>query len=168
MPVPQWFAVQVTPQHEQKVALQLGVKEQEYFLPMIQSRRHWSDRLKILDRPLFPGYVFCRTSRPFFGCVLGTLGVIRIVSFGGRPYPVSDDEISALRSVIKFGRDLRTVPYISIGDKVQIASGPLAGIAGLITRINNQTRVVISVSLIMKSVSIEAAISEVVPLEIAS
>ena len=78
-----WFAVRVLPQNEQSVGAQLERKGLEQFVPTIKSVRHWSDRVKILTMPLFAGYLFCRTKRSSFGCVLNTQGVFHIVSFGG-------------------------------------------------------------------------------------
>jgi transcription antitermination factor NusG len=156
-----WFAVQVMPQHEYKVATQLRYKGQEEFLPSVASRRRWSDRSKIVDRPLFPGYVFCRLNRSSFGTVLSTPGVYRIVSFGGQPYPVSDDEMESLHQILDSGRDVKPVPYLTLGQKVQIVSGPLQGLTGVITRFKTQNRLVVSMDMLMRSIAIEVALSEI-------
>ena len=84
----------------------------------------------------------------------------RIISFGGRPYPVPETEIHSLQQVPLSGREFRTVPYLSGGDRVKVARGPLAGIAGVVKRFKNQDRLVISVDNIMKSVSLDVALSE--------
>lgn len=163
-----WFVVQVMPQHEQSVALQLDLKGQEYFLPTIKSTRQWSDRKKLLTVPLFPGYVFCKTKRSWFGAVLNTQGVFRIVSFGGKAHPIPDDEMISLRRVIDSGRYLCPVPYVSLGKHVQVVRGPLSGMTGIVTRIKKQNRLVISVDLIMKSVSVDIAASELSLADLAS
>lgn len=155
-----WFAVQVIPQHEQKVSVQLRQKGQEVFLPMLPVRRQWSDRTKLSEQPLFPGYVFCRIERSSFGLILGTQGVYRIISFGGKAYPLSDDEILCLRQVVNSGRSISTIPYFSVGQKVQVIGGPLSGITGIVARLKGQDRLVISVDLLMRSIAVDIGMPE--------
>lgn len=159
-----WFAVQVAPQHEQKVSALLQYKGQEQFLPTSKSQRHWSDRTKLLQRPLFPGYLFCRATRSSFAAILNTPGVYRLVCFGGRPYPIPDFEIDALRQLAASGRDISDVSYLSIGQKVQVSAGPLAGLNGIITRLKNRDRLIVSIEIIMRSVSVEITSSDIVAL----
>lgn len=160
-----WFAVQVVPRHEFKVSFQLRLKGEEEFLPTVATQHQWSDRKKIIDHPLFPGYVFCRVTRSSFGTVLRTPGVYRFVGFGGKPHPISDAEICSLRHVVVSGRDLASVPYMSLGQKVRVEHGPLCGVTGIVTRFNNRNRLIISVDLLMKSIAVDVAISEVTALE---
>lgn len=155
-----WFVVQVVPRHEQKVVDRLAYKGQENFLPTSTIRRRWSDRTKRVTEPLFPGYVFCRTNRSSIGSVLRTPGVRRIVCFGGHPHPVPDGEIEAIRQVAQCGRELTPAPYVAVGQKVEIVSGPLAGVSGLVSLLKNRARLIVSVDMIMKSVSVDVAISE--------
>lgn len=156
---PKWFAVQVALRHERKVALMLECKGCVHFLPTYKSKRRWADRAKLIEQPLFPGYVFCQITRPLARHVLGTSGVRRIVTFGGRPYPLSDEEILVLRQVVSSGEDVRPSQYLAIGERVEITSGPFAGISGFLTHFKNQQRLVISIDLIQKSVSIEVDFS---------
>lgn len=155
-----WFAIQVMPQHECKVSTLLRFKGQEQFLPMVSTRRRWSDRVKVVDSPLFPGYVFCRTKRSCFGTVLSTPGVHRIVSFCGQPQPIADHEIDFLHQVLKSGRDVTPVPYLSLGQKVKVINGPLFGLSGIVNRLKNRDRLIISVDMLMRSVAVEVGIAE--------
>lgn len=159
-----WFAVQVTPRHEKKVALLLEYKSYRHFLPTSQVRRRWSDRIKILDEPLFPGYVFCQSRAPLLSGLRGTPGIIRIVNFGGKPCPVPDCDIEDLLRVIQSGRDVAGCPYLAAGQTVQVVSGPLIGVSGTITQIKKRNRLVLSLDVIMKSISVEIGESEVAPL----
>jgi transcription antitermination factor NusG len=147
------------------VALQLRIKQQEHFVPLSVKSHQWSDRIKMMQEPLFPGYVFCRTRRSSFGIVLNTLGVIRIVSFGGRPFPLSDEEVSTLQRVVSSGRETAPAPYLAVGQRVQVTTGLLAGVTGIIIRVKGRNRLVISIDLIMKSISVEIAASELATLE---
>ena len=124
-------------------------------------RRNWSDRIKTLKQPLFPGYLFCRSPYATLGSVLRTPGIIRIISFGRKPYPVSDDKIESLRAsgAIREGQVLHPMP--GIGQKVEIKTGPLTGVVGIIMKFKNRDRLVLSVDAIMKSVAIDIEACEV-------
>jgi transcription antitermination factor NusG len=156
-----WFVVQVAPQHEHKVATVLSYKGQEHFLPTVTLERRWSDRIKHIQVPLFPGYVFCKTRRSDVGAVLHTPGVRRVICFGGRPQSVPNDEIEALQRVSLCGRAITPTPYPIVGQKVRIASGPLMGVSGLVVRMKNQHRLIVSVELIMRSVFVEVGFCEI-------
>jgi transcription antitermination factor NusG len=156
-----WFAMQVVPQHEKKVAVLLEHKGYRQFLPTYKASRKWSDRVKLIDLPLFPGYVFCRTQRSLIGRALGTPSIYRVVSFGGRPYPVPEEEITALQQVVHSQRDVCSVPYLAVGRRVEVKTGPLTGVRGFIAQIKNRIRLIISVDLISRSVSVDVHASEV-------
>ena len=156
-----WFAVQVVPHHERPVDALLGCKGYERFLPTHIVRRNWSDRVKTLQQPLFPGYIFCRCRQAAVTSILRTSGVIRIVSFGGRPCSVADAEIEGLRQVIRSNKQTYPVPFLAVGRKVQMKAGPLMGIVGIITQFKNRNRLVLCVESIMRGVAIEVDASEV-------
>jgi|SRR5947209_251809 len=150
-----WFAIQVAPRHEKKVATMLGYKGYEQFVPTYESRRKWSDRSKVIELPLFPSYVFCKIHhKAANGLILTTPGVLRVVGFGGKPYPIADDEIDAIRK-LTLCADVSPVTYLKVGQKVRITSGPLSGVTGILAQIKNRNRVVISVDLIMKSIAVD-------------
>lgn len=157
-----WFALQVVPKHEKSVNKILEYKGYDHFLPTYHVRRKWSDRIRVVEEPLFPGYVFCRAQRNLMEIVRSSPGIIRIVGFGGRPHPVPDKEIEALQQIVCGKREYSAVSYLSVGQKVQVISGPLTGITGIITQFKNRDRLVISLDVIMKSVSVEIDQSEVV------
>lgn len=160
----QWFTLQVVPRHERNVDAILGHKGCEHFFPTHQVRRKWSDRTKLVQLPLFPGYVFCRSCYSLMDVARSTPGVIRVVSFGGKPHPVSSEEINALQLVVQVQRDVCSVPYLNAGRKVRVITGPLSGVTGIIVRIRRRERLIVSVDLIMKSASVEIDASEVVPI----
>jgi transcription termination/antitermination protein NusG len=159
-----WFALHVAPRHEKRVASVLSYKGYQQFFPTYQSRRKWSDRVKTLELPLFPGYVFCRIMHGIAaGLLLTTPGVIRVVGFGGKPYPVPDHEIDAIQK-IALCPDIIPVPYLKVGQKVRICNGPLSGIAGMLTHIKNRRRLVVSVELIMRSIAVDVDAYDVRPI----
>jgi transcription antitermination factor NusG len=150
-----WFAVQVVPNHEMAVDTSLGYKGYDRFLPTCMVKRKWSDRIKTREQPLFPGYIFCRFRQAAITPILCTFGVIRIVGFGGRPCPVPDSEIADLRQLVQSKRQSYAVPFLAVGRKVQMKTGPLAGIAGIIIKFKNRDRLVLSVESIMRGVAVE-------------
>lgn len=158
----QWFAVQVAPQHERKVATILAHKNYQEFFPIRTVTHKWSDRIKVLEEPLFPGYVFCRTMQTALRPVLATSGVVRIVGFGGKPYPISEEEIAAIQGILSAGLEPLAVTRPKIGQRIQICEGPLKGLIGILTRINNQNHLVVSIDAIMKSIAIIVDIRMVV------
>lgn len=162
--VESWLAVQVAPHHEKKVATILEYKGFQQFFPTHQSKRQWSDRIKILSLPLFPGYVFCRSRRSGVPAILATPGVNRIVGFGGKPCPVADEDIATLQTTVSHGVDPRPFPYLNFGQRVRIIQqGSLFGIVGILTKAKNSTRLVVSVDMIAESISIEIDHRDVVP-----
>lgn len=159
-----WFAVQVTPRHETKVATILQHKNYGHFLPMCSTRRNWSDRVKISEQPLFPGYVFVRSCLSAVGKIRGTPGIIRIVSFGAKPCPIPDDQIETLQQVIESKRKINCCSYLTMGRQVQIIGGPLSGVTGIVIQLRNRRHLVVSVDLITKSVMVEIDGFQVAPL----
>ncbi len=156
-----WFALQVVPRHEKSVDKMLEYKGYTHFLPTHQVRRRWSDRVSVVEEPLFPGYVFCRSQSNLMEIIRGSFGIIRIVAFGGRPHPVPDKEIEALQQIVRGKREYSAFPYLNVGQKVRVISGPLTGVSGTIMQFKNRDRLVISLEVIMKSVSVEIDQSEV-------
>lgn len=157
-----WFALQVVPRHEKSVDKILEYRGYNHFLPTYRVRRRWSDRVSVVEEPLFPGYVFCRSQSNLMEIIRGSPGIIRIVAFGGRPHPVPDKEIEALQQIVRGKREYSAFPYLNVGQKVQVISGPLTGVSGIITQFKNRDRLVISLEVIMQSVSVEIYRSEVV------
>ena len=156
-----WFALQVVPRHEKSVDNILEYRGIDHFLPTYRVRRRWSDRVTLVEQPLFPGYVFCKSQSNLMEVIRGYFGIIGLVAFGGRPHPIPDKEIEALQQIVQGKREYRAFPYLSVGQKVQVISGPLTGISGIIMQFKNRDRLVISLDFIMKSVSVEIDQSEV-------
>ncbi len=88
-------------------------------------------------------------------------GIICIVAFGGKPHPVPDNEIEALQQIVRGKREYSSFPYVNVGQKVRVISGPLTGISGTVMQFKNRDRLIISLDVIMKSVSVEIDQSEV-------
>lgn len=107
------------------------------------------------QKPLFPGYVFCRLNPAANGLIITTPGVISIVGFGGKPMPVETQEIEALKKVVASGLQSESWKLLTIGEMVRVEEGPLAGVAGILISVRGQRRLVVSVTLMRRSVAVE-------------
>lgn len=158
-----WYALHVRPRAERVVSQFLEEKGYEPFLPVYASHRRWSDRVKVVHQPLFPTYLFCRVTGDSIGRIVGTPGVIRLVGAAGTPIQIDDAEIDALKLVVASSLTVEPWPFLSVGQKVTITTGPLAGIEGLLVRFASRERLVVSVSLLQRSVAIVVESSWVEP-----
>ena len=160
-----WYALQVRPRFEKVIASTLLNKGYEGFLPLYRHRSRWSDRMKEVQLPLFSGYLFCRLDLNRRLPVLITPGVMHIVGIGKIPHPVDEFEIAALQSIVVSGLQAEPRSYLSIGERVRIELGPLAGTEGILTSLKGSSRLVVSVNLLQRSVSVEIDESWVVPVD---
>lgn len=150
-----WFTLQTRPRNEKQVEHLLTRKGYECCLPLYRQKRRWSDRVKEVELPLFPMYVFCRFNTSAIGKAISTPGVTCIVGFGGQPAEVEVKEIEALQ-LLNQSRLLREPwVYIPTGTLVQVETGPLAGAQGIICSGEDKRRLVISVTLLQRSVAIQ-------------
>jgi len=150
-----WFAVQVRTQREEGVADHMEGKGYEWFLPTYKRRKLWSDRIREVQVPLFPGYLFCRFNPQDRLPILKTPGVIKIVGYNRVPIPVDEQEIAAIQKLVASGIPNQPWPYLAVGDRVRIESGPLHGLEGILTSFKGNHRLVLSVTLLQRSVAVE-------------
>ena len=150
-----WFALRVRSNFEHVTAASLSGKGYDPFLPTYHVRRRWSDRTKQADCPLFPGYVFCRFNISDRLPVLICPGVVNVVSFGGQPAVIDDSEIVAVQRLLASNVDLRPCAYLRVGRSVLIEDGPLRGLEGIVIEQKNSFRLVVSVTMLQRSVSAE-------------
>lgn len=160
---PFWYAAYTSANHEKRVAEQLAGRSVEHFLPIYQVVRRWKDRRVKLQLPLFPGYIFVRLALHDRLRVLQTPGVVRLVGFGETPSALPQDEIDALRTSLAAGIRAEPHPYLRVGRRVRVKSGPLTGMEGVLKRIKNQDRLVISLDMILRSVAVEVSALEMEP-----
>ncbi|MEZ5356577.1 MAG: UpxY family transcription antiterminator [Bryobacteraceae bacterium] len=160
-----WFALRVRSRHEKVAGTLLESRGYEPFVPLYKSRRKWSDRVKAVDMPLFPGYVFCRFNPATRAGVLNTPGVVDIVAFGPEYAVVDDNEIAALRRVCDNALECEPCDRVLAGETVRIDDGPLAGLEGKVVEVKRSLRLVLSVTLLQRSVLVEIDRAWVTPIE---
>lgn len=151
----EWYALQTRPRYERFAATALAEIGYERFLPLMTVRHRWSDRVANLEVPVFPGYVFCRFDANVRLPVLLAPGVCRIVGLGKTPVPVDPAEIAAIRSVVESGLRATPWPYLDAGTRVRIVGGPLRGVEGILLKVASTERLVVGVSLLRRSLSVE-------------
>jgi len=150
-----WYAVAVRSNFERIVAESLRQKDYEIFLPAYRSERRWSDRAKVVECALFPGYLFCRMELRQRVPLLNTPGVVSIVGVGKCAAPVQDGEIAAIKAIIESGLPVAPWPFLKAGQIVYINQGPLAGVEGIVIATKNRSRLVVSVEMLRRSVTVE-------------
>jgi transcription antitermination factor NusG len=162
---PKWFAVYTISRHEKRVAQHLTQREIEYYLPLYRSQRKWSDGSRVtLELPLFPGYLFVRIKKTERVRVLDVPGALAVVGGTGRePVALPDDAIDALRTGLHLRR-AEPHPLLTVGQRARIRSGALAGMEGVVVRMKNSLRVVLTLEHIQRSIAVEVGSDDLEPM----
>lgn len=159
-----WYAVHVKSRHEFRVYEKLTGTGINTFLPSLKRLSKWKDRNKLIEFPLFPGYLFVQTDNSHDAriAILKTQSVVRILgTITGEPEPVPEEQIQSLMKIIDAGVPLDPYPYLQEGQRIRITRGPLAGIEGLLVEKAGQHKLVLSVDILSQSTSVTIQASEV-------
>jgi transcription antitermination factor NusG len=152
---PQWFALAVKPRFEKAVAQGLELKGYETLLPLYKKHHKYGARSKVAELPLFPGYVCCRFDVLTRLPILTMPGVIRVLGVGNKPIALADVEVNSLQMAITARLSVQPFPFIDAGQRVRINAGALAGLEGIIIGCKQRLRLVLSVTLLRRSVLLE-------------
>ena len=136
-----WYAVRVRSRFENVVASHLRARNRECFLPSFKTRRRWSDRIMEIELPL-----------------------VNIVGVGRAPLPVNDIEMAALQTTVRSRLEVKPWPFLTVGNRVKIFLGPLAGVDGILLEFRGVGRLVLSLTLLQRSVAVEVDESWIKPL----
>ena len=160
-----WYAVYVKSRCEFVSSKGLEDRGIVAYLPTIKRTSKWRDRNKLIEWPLFPGYLFVHiTSHPrIMQDVLRTNGIVCILGCqDNKPIAVPDKEINDLRLLTKYGTDLEVNLNIKEGTRVRTASGPLQGAEGVIDKsLTNHCMFIVNISILSRSVAIKIPVSDV-------
>jgi transcription antitermination factor NusG len=159
-----WFALQVKVRWEGSTAAFLSGKGYETFVPSFRTKRRWGGGIQEVSTTLFPGYVFCHFDAQKRLPILVTPGVVSVVGRGRVPVPLEDAEILAVRAAVSSGFRLEPWPYLEIGQRVRIEDEALRGLEGILIDFRGGHRIIVSVSLLRRSVAMEIDRSRVVPI----
>jgi transcription antitermination factor NusG len=160
---PKWYVLFVRSNQEKRVAHRLSSRSVEHFLPCYQALRQWQDRRVRLEIPLFPGYVFVRLPLLERLKVLTLPNVVSLVGPKHSPSPVSEDEIAWIKQGVEHGK-AEPHPFLEAGERVVISGGILAGMEGVLLRMKNSTRVVVSIDSISRAFAVEIDVAYIEPL----
>jgi transcription antitermination factor NusG len=162
-----WYAVFTMARHEKKIAWHLGERQIESFLPLYKTKHRWKNRCTVtVELPLFPNYLFVRIDRDERLRVLSVPSVVSIVSVGREPLPVPDQYIVGLRDGLLAHR-IEPHPGLGAGDRVRITTGAMADMIGVLERLKNACRVVLSLEMIGRSVAVEVDLADIEPADAA-
>lgn len=150
----QWYALFVRSRHEKTVENSLKSKRYNVFSPSYRTKRKRVDRIAEIEVALFPGYVFCQFDPSKRLPILMTPGVVGVVGRGNRPEPVDDTEIDSIRTVALAGRSVQPWPFLRLGQRIRMQSGPLTGIEGIFLRVQDENHLIVSVTLLQRAVSV--------------
>lgn len=150
-----WYALQIRPRFEKLAAKSLKEKGYEEYVPTYSSRRRWSDRMKTVELPLFPGYAFCKFEVQKRLPILLTPGVLSIVGIGKTPTAIAETEISSIQKIVASRLPCGPWPFVQAGERVSVERGPLAGLEGTVIDVKSNLRLVLSLPLLQRSVAVE-------------
>jgi transcription antitermination factor NusG len=160
---PLWYAIHTRSRHEKVVRDQFAAKEIPYLLPLHLKRSKWKDRVKLIEVPLFGGYIFAYFALQNKLQVLQTIGVVRLVSLNGAAEPVPEDQIETIRKMVDHALPYDPHPYLKEGMQVRVVRGPLQGAEGILIEKKKNYRFVISIDLIQKAVAVDIDSADVEP-----
>jgi len=162
-PKPHWYAVFTRSHFEKKLASELTAKGVENYVPLFQELHQWKDRKKLVELPVFPSYVFAHfvdTGAQRLQ-ILKCPGTVRILGIEGRLEPIPELEIESIRRLLSADVPCFAHPFLKEGAWVRVKRGSLKGLEGLLVRVKNKTRLVLSVTLLSQAVATEIDIHDV-------
>jgi transcription antitermination factor NusG len=148
-----WYAIRVMSNRERAVASLLEGRGFPVSVPLCRSRRHGTGRRK--ESVLFPGYLFCSFNPNVLLPIISVPGVVHIICRQRVPVAVDPEEMNSVRRLADAGLHAEPCAWIAIGERVRVREGPMAGVEGTLAREGNRDRIVISISLLMRSVMVE-------------
>lgn len=160
---PLWYAIHTRSRHEKVVRDQFDAKEIPHLLPLHHKRSKWKDRVKMIEVPLFGGYIFAHFSLQHKLQVLQTVGVVRLVGLNGTAEPVPEEQIETIRKMVEQALPYDPHPYLKEGMLVRVVRGPLQGAEGILIEKKKNYRFVVSIDLIQKAVAVDIDSADVEP-----
>lgn len=151
-----WYVVYTRPRYEKKIAHEIAAMNRvECYLPIRKVNRKWGERMKKVEEPLFPNYLFVKSTPKNRMLLFDIPGVVRFVSFEGKAVTVAEKEIEKIRLMEDCGKEIQTEPYCSVGSQVVIKNGIFAGLQGILCRKLNNARLIVRMPLLKQAISIQ-------------
>ena len=159
-----WYAVYVKSRYEKKTAKLLEDRHIEVYLPLLNRLKQWSDRKKMVEEPLFKSYIFVRTDLKNYYDILNTPGIVRFIGFEGRPAPVPDNQIVAVKQFVgeyDDACDYDELQNLSEGQMVEIVYGEMRGLIGRLVSLQGKKRLIVDIESVGRSIPINISRSQV-------
>ena len=150
-----WFAFYTKSKHEKLVCGNLTKQSYEVYLPLLREKKKWSDRKVWVQYPLFKSYIFVKIEPKFEMSILKTPGIVKMIKFGNKPSPISEETIYALKLMINGGYKPHSTESFIKGDPVIVKDGPLKGLKGEIATIQNEEHFIIHLDAIQQTISLK-------------
>jgi len=144
--VPKWYAIYTNPRAEKLVYNRLIETGIETYLPIQKTYRQWSDRKKLVEKPLLSSYVFVKVVPASFPVVYKTTGVVKFISFEGQPVPIPQKQIDNLKLLIDSNAEIEvSSEKFEKGDNVEVMTGSLTGLTGELVKVDGRKKVIIRI-----------------------
>ncbi|RKY81341.1 antitermination protein NusG [candidate division KSB1 bacterium] len=161
-----WYALYTKSRHEKVVVSQIEDMGIECYAPLKEVVSFWSDRKKIIQKPLFPSYVFVYGDKKERYRAVQAEGAVMYITFNGRPARVLQEEIDLIKRFLKEDKSVQPCEYFNKGDLVEIIRGPLSGYKGILKEINNKYRFVVNIDSINQGLCVNISINDVKHLKV--
>ena len=141
-----WYVLRTRSRFEKKCESLLQRDEYEVFLPLQKRMRVWSDRKKIIETPLFPGYIFIKIDVNQRYKILQYVGISKFVRFDGKDAIIAENEINAIKKLIQKEEPIEVVDIeLYIGEDIKIVSGPFKGFFGKLIKLKNKEKILVEI-----------------------
>jgi transcription antitermination factor NusG len=162
---PQWYALHTRCRHEKRASIELNEKGLETFLPLLSQVRHWSDRRKVVEMPMFSCYVFIRVelTKAKRAAAAQVPGVLRFVGVNGVPTPIPAEQIQNIKTVLAGRHVCSPHEFLRIGQRVRVCSGSLNGVEGVLIGRTGERKLLLSIDLIQQALAVAIEGYAIVP-----
>ncbi len=150
-----WLVLRTRSRHENAVELSLQQKRINAYLPKRKVVRRWKNQKRVVELPLFPGYVFVQPRADQYENIRYIRGSCGLVFAGSRPATMPEKDLEAVKILVSSGVDLSVECKLTPGQRVRVIAGPFAGAEGEMVRMKSQERLIINAHLLSSSVSVE-------------
>ncbi|MEW5746973.1 MAG: UpxY family transcription antiterminator [Nitrospirota bacterium] len=158
-----WYALRVRSRHEFVTCEELCKKGIPAYLPSLKRWRQWKDRKRLVEFPLFPGYLFvrCAAHSGDYTGALKTRGAVSFVCSQRQPASISPEEMNSLKLMVESEQELNVFPHLTEGTRVRIVKGPLKGAEGVLEKKGPHFTFLVNIVLLSKSVGVTICADEV-------
>ena len=150
----QWIAVRSKPRAEKVALKQLEKKGMQAYLPLVRQKRKWSDRMKWVELPLLPGYLFAKVELKNSLFVIQTHGVSTVVKFGDEVAVVQESVVTSIRLALEGGYELEPTEYFTNGDEVEVIEGPMKGMKGIVSATKGVEKLIIKIDALQQAIAV--------------